>query len=120
MRRDEILKLWPNASESTIRANLSAGDSGQVAKLESNTCDAPLEAKEVQRPVGKRVLVRVTSFRKCLLDEDNLCEKYHVDLCRYAGIIADDTAAKVKIEVCQFKAGKNPETTVVEVFAMER
>lgn len=116
MTRDEILRIWPNASESTIRANLSVGDSRPVAELESNPCDAPLEAEEVQRPVGKRFLVRITSIRKCLLDEDNLCEKYHVDLCRYAGIIPDDTAAKAKIEVCQFKAGKSPEATIVEVF----
>ena len=64
------------------------------------------EAQEVQGRSCERILVRVTSIRNRLLDEDNLCEKYHVDLCRYAGALPDDTPDKVKIEVCQRKAAK--------------
>lgn len=60
MSREEIIRRYPNASESFIRANLSDGDSGAVAKLESNTCNAPLAKKEVQGSTGERVL-----------DEDN-------------------------------------------------
>jgi hypothetical protein len=86
-----------------------------IAKLESNLGNAPLAAEEIQRPSGERLLVRVTSIRRRLLDEDNLCEKYHVDLCRYAGIIPCDSPDKIKIEVCQFKAGRGEqEKTIIE------
>ena len=91
----------------------------KVAKLESDFGDAALDAEKVQGRFGQKFLVRVTSIRKRLLDEDNLCEKYHVDLCRYAGIIPCDEADKVKIEVCQKKAGKaDEEKTVIEVFEL--
>lgn len=89
----------------------------KIAKLESNPCNAALGQKEVQGRIGQKFLVRITSIRKRLLDEDNLCEKYHVDLCRYCGALPTDTPDEVKIEVCQKKAGKKePEKTIVEVF----
>jgi len=42
-----------------------------------------------------------------------LCEKYHVDLCRYAGIISGDEASKTKIETIQRKAEKGEEEQVI-------
>lgn len=78
--------------------------SGTTSELESSTGHGALGTQEVQRPSSKRVLVRVTSFRKRLIDEDNLCEKYHVDLCRYAGIISGDAPEQTKIEVYQVKS----------------
>ena len=74
-------------------------------------------ARQVQRPNRRRFLVRVTSVRKRLLDEDNLCEKYHVDLCRYAGVLLGDEAGTTKIETGQRKAEKGEtERTVIEIF----
>ena len=65
----------------------------------------------------ERILVRVTSFRRRLLDEDNLAEKFHVDCCRYAGLIPSDTPECARIEVRQEKVGKGEcEETVVEIF----
>ena len=91
----------------------------KITKLESNSSNATLDTKEVQGRFSQKFLVRVTSVRKRLLDEDNLCEKYHVDLCRYAGIIPCDEAEKVKIEVCQKKAGKeDAEETIIEIFEL--
>ena len=91
----------------------------KAAKLESDFSNAALDKKKVQRRLGQKFLVRVTSVRKRLLDEDNLCEKYHVDLCRYAGILPCDEASQVKIEVCQKKAGKEDgEEIVIEVFEL--
>lgn len=117
MTRNEILRRFPKATESFIRANLSDDFAAPAAKLEPNPCHAPLAKEKVQRPAGKRFLVRVTSFRRRLLDEDNLCSKYHVDLCRYASIIPGDSPDKCKIEVGQIKVGKSQtEKTVVEVF----
>ncbi len=88
-----------------------------VAIVESNLGDAALGASQVKGKDSSRFLVRVTSVRKRLLDTDNLCEKYHVDCCRYSGIIPADSPDKTQIEVRQRKAGKKEEETViVEVF----
>lgn len=74
------------------------------------------EAKEKagDRP---RLFVRVTSVRRRLIDEDNLCEKYAVDCCRYAGLLPGDGPGQTRIQVTQRKAGKEePEQTVIEIF----
>lgn len=63
-----------------------------------------------------RFLVRITSYRNRLLDEDNLSEKYFCDLCRYAGIIPGDRPEEAKIEVSQVKVPKDQERTLVEVW----
>ena len=121
----ELRIKFPNASPSFIRAN--ATDSGQTdfppgiarspAELERHPGHGTLGAPQIQAKTGRRVLVRVTSFRRRLLDEDNLCEKYHVDLCRYAGILPSDQANKAKIEVLQEKIkGKELEFTRIEIF----
>ncbi len=90
-----------------------------VAKLESNPGDAPLGQKEIQGRTIQKFLVRITSCRRRLLDEDNLCEKYHVDLCRYAGVMPDDAPGEVKIEVCQKKTEKEEtEKTIIEVYEL--
>lgn len=95
---------------------LPAGNPGPIAQLEPNPRVRPLAAQKVQGPVGERILVRVTSIRRRLLDEDNLCEKFHVDLCRYAGIIPDDAPAQVKIETTQRQCvGGEPERVIIEI-----
>lgn len=83
-----------------------ADNSRQAAKLESDSCHAPLEAKEVQRSDGKRFLVSVTSFRKRLIDPDNLAAKYHLDLCRYSGALPDDSPDHIEFKVSQQKVNK--------------
>lgn len=62
---------------------------------------------QVQAAVGGKFLVRVTSVRKRLLDEDNICEKFAVDCCRHAGLIPTDAPGKTKIETSQRKAEKD-------------
>lgn len=85
--------------------------------MERDIGNAPLEKEKVQGPDIRRFLVRITSVRKRLIDEDNLCEKYHVDLCRYAGIISGDEAGKTKIETAQRKAEKGEdEKVLIQVF----
>lgn len=117
MNESEIRTRFPNASQAFVRANLSPCDAGEITELESGACVPPLGAKEVQGFTGQRFLVRVTSIRRRLLDTDNSCEKFHVDLLRYAGVIPDDTPDKIEIEVRQIKAGKGrEEETVIEVF----
>lgn len=95
------------------------GDTAQIAVLESDIGTSPLGEEKIEGRNSYGFLVRVTSFRKRLLDEDNLCEKYHVDLCRYAGVLPCDSPDKVKIEVGQKKIGsKEVEKTLVEVWEL--
>jgi len=89
----------------------------KIAKLESNIGDAALDQKEVQGQFSQRFLVRIKSTRKRLLDEDNLCGKYHIDLLRYAGVIPNDTPDQIKVEISQKKSGKGQaEETIIEVY----
>jgi hypothetical protein len=89
---------------------------GKAAKLERNLGNGPLAKSEAEKGNPERVLVRVTSVRKRLIDEDNLAEKYHVDCCRYAGLIHGDEPSKTKIEVCQRKAAKGEaEHTIIAI-----
>jgi hypothetical protein len=90
---------------------------GQIAELERSVRHGTMGAVQVQAEAPRNVLVRVTAFRRRLLDEDNLCEKYHVDCCRYAGVIHGDSPATTKIEVCQKKVGsKEREYVQIEIF----
>lgn len=63
-----------------------------------------------------RVLLRVTSFRCRLLDPDNLCPKYFIDCCRYAGLIPDDSPEFITLQVTQEKVKtKSEERTEIEI-----
>jgi len=104
-----IKSLFANASPDFLARN-----TGKAPKLERDIGDAPLEKKKVQRRASQKFLIRVTSIRKRLIDEDNLCEKYAVDLCRYAsGGAFGDEAGETKIETTQRKAEKGEEEKVI-------
>lgn len=134
MNERELRLRFPRASASFIAANSEdpefrleiegEGDSkGKAApvhpKLEHRSGDGTLVAGQAQERHTGRFLVRVTSVRRRLIDEDNLCEKYVVDCCRYAGLLPDDNPGRTKIEVCQKKAGKEEsEHTLIEIFAI--
>lgn len=112
MTRDELRTIYPNASQDFFDLN-----SGPVALVESNPRPRTVGQVQAQGGDGRRFLVVVKSFRRRLLDEDNLCCKYIVDLCRYAGIIPSDAPGTTTIKVCQGKVTKGePEKTTVEVF----
>lgn len=67
-----------------------------------------------------RCLVRVTSFRKKLLDPDNLCPKFFIDGLRYEGVIQDDTLEDIELETAQVKVSKrNEERTEITVRACD-
>ena len=142
MNRDDFLKLFPRASESVIRANVTEAaplpparvqmpakaketkparkkptkqpaetshefyhrhSQTSPALLERSLGDGAMVSHEAQRGNPVRFLVRVTSFRRRLIDEDNLCEKYVVDCCRYAGLLPGDAPQTTPIEVSQQK-----------------
>lgn len=71
--------------------------------MECSPGNEPLEASQVEARDSRIIFVRVTSYRRRLLDEDNLCEKFHVDCCRYAGILSSDAPDKTHITVSQVK-----------------
>lgn len=73
------------------------------------------EGEDAARPPG-RVRVAVTSYRRRLIDPDNLCPKFAIDACRYAGLIRDDSEADIEFSVRQEKvATKAEEKTVIEL-----
>jgi hypothetical protein len=96
------------------QANNRAADAPAV--LEPNPCDGSLGAAQSKEEMAQRVLVRIESVRTRLLDTDNLCEKYLVDLCRYAGIIKNDNPENCQIETNQRKSFEGEsEKTIIEV-----
>lgn len=99
------------------QADILPDHSGKASELERVVGNGAMGAIQVQERLGQHFRVVVRSFRKRLLDVDNLAEKYHVDLCRYAGIIPSDAPGVTEIEVCQEKVfGKEPERVVIEVW----
>lgn len=121
---EQLKQLLPGANETIWRLNagreigdISFGGSGPVAVVECDSGNGALEPQKVQRRIGRKIYVRVTAFRIRLLDDDNCCEKYHVDLLRYAGIILGDGPKEAKIEVFQEKVSSEElERVVLEVF----
>lgn len=71
---------------------------------------------EVKNP--GRVIVRIVSYRRRLLDIDNLSGgcKYHLDSLRYAKLIPEDNPQAISLEVSQVKvAAANLERTEIEL-----
>ena len=97
MHREPTLK--PNANHNT-------NDTGKAPLPQCTAGNAALVETQVQSGTGDRILVRIESIRKRLLDEDNLVSKYHTDLCRYAGLIPSDAPGICKIETTQRRAEK--------------
>jgi len=127
MTAEELRLHFPNASEQFIRAN--ASDAGRPAAatppprdlappplVERREPDEPLAADLPQASHPGRYVVRVTAFCVRLLDEDNLCEKFHVDSLRYAGIIPGDSPDRCRIITTQKKvATKKEERTEIVI-----
>jgi len=79
-----------------------------------------LAKAQTQKADSRRFLVVITSYRRRLLDEDNLCGKYHCDLLRYAGILPSDAPGQTQIQNRQSKVkSKEDEKTVIEVTLMD-
>lgn len=121
----ELKEKFPHASSAFIRANadqtgrtdFQPGGGRTPAELERSPGNGNLGAVQVQAKAGQRFFVRIKTFRKRLLDEDNLCCKYYVDLLRYSSVIPSDAPGTAKIEVSQEKIGsKERERVLIEVF----
>lgn len=128
MNPHEIRRRFPNASASLLAAN--AHDYGEnhpdgaasSAVAQRAVPNEPVAAEERKTGNAGRVPVRVTvtSYRRRLIDPDNLCPKYFVDACRYSRLIRDDSAKEIEFTARQEKvATKAEERTVIEIFAPE-
>jgi len=62
-----------------------------------------------------RILVRITVFRKRLVDPCNAGQKYIVDCLRYSGILVDDREQDIALEIRQEKT-RGEEETLIELF----
>lgn len=101
MTRDEFNALLRRPA--LAKRNPAICSEGTSAVMECAVGDGPLAAPQAQASDSGRYLVRVVSYRTRLLDEDNLAEKYHVDACRYAGLIPTDSPDRTTIHVSQEK-----------------
>lgn len=107
--------------------NLNAYNTRQASHGDSGSESKGAEPKRIIRheSVGQaprkegypnRFKVSIVSYRKRLIDPDNLCPKYFIDALRYEGLIPDDTAREIVLEVRQEKAvTKCFERTVIEI-----
>ncbi len=109
----EVEQLFPRASRDFIDLNRGP----QASFMEHGNSHGALAKKKTKESHSGKYVVRVTSYRVRLCDEDNLCEKFHVDACRYAGLLPSDAPNKAHIEVYQKKvANKKQEKTLIEIW----
>ena len=114
---EDVSKL-PKAMQDQIRIQLWEPDKDPYAIPNPTHREAPApvvehrdpdplaqDARTKARHPAKHV-VRVTSFRVTLLDEDNLCEKYHVDALRYSGLLPSDAPGECRIITSQEKVSR--------------
>lgn len=90
------------------------GDRTQGAVTQQAVCDEPLAEAAREESHSKRFRIRVTSFRSRLIDPDNLCPKYFIDCCRYAGLIPNDTSEDIVLEVAQQKSSSERTEITIE------
>lgn len=102
MDSTKLTQLFPNASPSFIKANSDRGPA-PGPQPEPVICHGSLAAQKGEGGNPGRIQICVVSYRRRLIDPDNLCPKYFVDCLRYAEIIPDDTAAQVTVTTEQIK-----------------
>lgn len=117
-----IRRLFKNPSASLLAANAhDYGNSDPDRPTQSPVPQPPVRNRPVGEKEGEggdptRVSVRIASYRRRLIDPDNLVPKYFVDACRYAGLIKDDTAEEIEFSVRQEKvATKEEERTEITI-----
>ncbi len=118
MTREEILRIWPQASESTIRANLSAGDT--LPHSEQRERPQALARCDEGKAQGPGLLhCSFTLCRKSLLDVDAkyASVKDLLDCLVFSGIVCGDKEGQITLAVNQRKCAKGqPEQTIIEIF----
>jgi hypothetical protein len=82
------------------------------AVMESRPRPKQVGPRKIKEVDPRKFHVVVTNYRRRLLDEDNLCEKYVVDCVRYARIIPGDAPQTTHIEVRQCKVDSESDERV--------
>lgn len=109
MNEYELRRLFPNASASTLKRNAKADGVAAGAEQEPNPGDEPVaKAPRARFNPGFR-FVRVTSFRRQLIDERNLWDAYFVDALVRAGVLFNDTPKDCKVDVLQIQVNEEAE-----------
>lgn len=116
MTRAEVLKYYPNATESFIRRNLNSvcPVSNPKPQLAPERQDCVEDHPRKSEGQG-RARVVIESRRARICDADNLYCKAILDAIRYAGLIADDSPEHIELTVRQTKVKKKDEETVVMI-----
>ncbi len=106
---------WLPAKQLHAIPNPNFGSSsGAVAQ--PTVCDESLATPQGETLYSGRVHVRITSYRRRLLDPDNLTAKWFLDACRYARLIRDDNPEAITYQVGQEKvARKEDERTEIVI-----
>jgi len=95
-----------------------------IFPAKSKSCDSKPEPPVQHGALGPtegekantgRILVRITIFRKRLVDPCNAGQKYIVDCLRYSGILVDDREQDIALEIRQEKT-RGEEETLIELF----
>jgi hypothetical protein len=118
-----LLRLFPNASKSTLAAN---GFGGKPQDYAPGVCDAERESKPVRPLDGgargeetspQRAHLRITRFGQRLLDDDNLRggAKPLIDCLKEAGLLHDDSPEWLTLDVKQERVPAGMERTEVEI-----
>ncbi len=116
MTKEQILALFPNASRGLLEANVQTHHLPQSPKPKRPAVHEPLAKEEGEGGYTGRILVRVTSFRRRLLDTDNVTPKYFIDCLRYCHVLRDDTEAEIDLRISQKKVRtKEEERTEIEI-----
>lgn len=97
-------------------AEYNARNKARDSKPQQVVPNEPLGKNKGEAPDTGRIAVRITSFRRRLIDPDNLCPKYFIDGLRYAGLIPNDRQEDITLQVDQVKVkSKSEERTKVEL-----
>lgn len=95
----DLKRLFKNASRTTIKLNQAGGEaSAAVAQHRSRPSSHADSAPKASHP--RKRLVRITCFRsRHLQDPDNTIFKWHIDALRRSGLLDDDTAQAIRLQV---------------------
>ena len=108
---EDVRKLNPELFNA--RKNNHQNPAQKPPLVERAARSRALGKKQTKKTDPRRFFVTVTDVRKRLLDDDNLAEKYHVDCCRYAGLIHSDAGGTTKITTSQRAIGEGEEPHII-------
>ena len=110
------LDQLPHKLRERVIQQINADNERTGSKLERAAEHEPVGKGEAQAHHSGFLNVVVTSYRRRLLDEDNLAVKWHVDALRYAGILYQDSPDRVSIKAKQVKVkAKEEERTEITI-----